>query len=106
MLDACSTGGTAYPLFAYNQNIAAALAKENTEFDAEEKISRGMIACKTGTAEFGAADARGYRQTHAWITAIVGMDPNQWSTSELETATDPQRVAWLNLLKAHGFPKK
>jgi hypothetical protein len=34
------------------------------------------------------------------------MDPNQWSTSELETATDPQRVAWLNLLKAHGFPKK
>ena len=106
MLDACSTGGTAYPLFTYNQNIAAALAKENAEFDAEEKISRGMIACKTGTAEFGAADARGYRQTHAWITAIVGMDPNQWSTSELETATDPQRVAWLNLLKAHGFPKK
>lgn len=55
MFAACSTGGTAYPLFIFNQN-------------------KPFIACKTGTAEFGAADERGHRRTHAWLTAIVYVD--------------------------------
>jgi cell division protein FtsI/penicillin-binding protein 2 len=55
MLAACSAGGTAYPLFKFNQK-------------------QPFIACKTGTAEFGAADERGYRRTHAWLTAIVYLD--------------------------------
>ncbi len=59
MVAACSSGGTAYPLFDYNARY--------------EK----MLACKTGTAEFGAADHRGYRATHAWFTAIVNL-PTEW----------------------------
>lgn len=55
MQDACSQGGTAYPLFGYNTN-------------------QQRVACKTGTAEFGAADERGYRKTHAWLTAIISLD--------------------------------
>ena len=55
MLAACSAGGTAYPLFVFNQQ-------------------QPFVACKTGTAEFGAADERGYRRTHAWLTAIIYLD--------------------------------
>lgn len=50
MVEACSTGGTAYPFFSWNE-------------EHEEKIG-----CKTGTAEFGSADAQGHRKTHAWFT--------------------------------------
>lgn len=59
MTDACSQGGTAYPLFVYNERQPATLA------------------CKTGTAEFGGADHRGFRRTHAWLTAIVDLNQVQ-----------------------------
>ena len=51
MKEACSSGGTAYPLFNF-------------------KIP---IACKTGTAEFG--DPK--NKTHAWITAFAPIDDPQ-----------------------------
>jgi cell division protein FtsI/penicillin-binding protein 2 len=83
MLAACSSGGTAYPLFAYNQeqevNLGfvrddGELSEKGADLSVEEKIKAGMIACKTGTAEFGGADERGYRKTHAWLTGVVGVN--------------------------------
>lgn len=107
MLGACSQGGTAYPLFPYNSALATILDGNLSD---SEKINRGMIACKTGTAEFGAADERGYRQTHAWTTAIVGIDQekilaslDQGSSAEESL---PNRAKWLALVKEHGFPEK
>lgn len=108
MLGACSQGGTAYPLFPYNSNLSATL---DVGLSDSEKIDQGMIACKTGTAEFGAADERGYRQTHAWTTAIVGIDQEK-----ILSATDsgalsvdenlPDKNKWKELIKTHDFPKK
>lgn len=72
MVGACSQGGTAYPLFPYNTQ------------------QPGMIACKTGTAEFGGVDERGYRKTHAWTTAIVEFN----------------REVWPSLVKKSAFPEK
>lgn len=102
MIDACSSGGTAYPLFAHNQAVNNALVNEITNQGALEKINAGMIACKTGTAEFGAADERGYRQTHAWTTAIVGTRQEQWQSV---STNDPQRDKWLDLIKIKPLPK-
>jgi cell division protein FtsI/penicillin-binding protein 2 len=109
MLGACSQGGTAYPLFPHNSRLMLSL---DASLPDTEKIDQGMIACKTGTAEFGAADERGYRQTHAWTTAIIGIDQEQLQ----EQVVDPvvtltaeqidQRKRWLELVKTHGFPDK
>lgn len=107
MLSACSQGGTAYPLFPYNSGLATVL---DSNLSDSEKINRGMIACKTGTAEFGAADERGYRQTHAWTTAIVGIDQEKilasfdQDLSTNENLSDKEK--WLALIKEHGFPEK
>lgn len=61
MVAACSSGGTAYPLFGF-----------------QAKKQPIQIACKTGTAEFGdlAAD-----RTHAWLTAFAPADNPQISTT-------------------------
>ena len=107
MLAACSQGGTAYPLFPYNSSLAMILGDDLSD---SEKINRGMIACKTGTAEFGAADARGYRQTHAWTTAIVGIDQEKilasLDESLLINENSSVKEKWLSLVKEHGFPEK
>ena len=66
MLDACSTGGTAYPFFSHNEIYRA------EDMDAQQQIKNGAIACKTGTSEFGGVDGRGYRKTHAWLTMAMG----------------------------------
>lgn len=107
MLAACSQGGTAYPLFPYNSNLSTVLDDNLSD---NEKINRGMIACKTGTAEFGAADERGYLQTHAWTTAVVGVDQEKILASldedvpANEDLTDQEK--WLSLVKEQGFPEK
>lgn len=50
MMEACQTGGTAYPLFNF----------------------KTRLACKTGTAEVG----DGSKDTHAWLTAFApALDP-------------------------------
>lgn len=115
MLDACSPGGTAYPFFAYNQS-------RRTEGAAPmEDIARGAIACKTGTAEFGAEDARGYRKTHGWFVGIVHIESTvatEASTSAVPTIGANQivrpispgepvpREEWLALQKNHPLPTK
>lgn len=56
MKAACAPGGTAFPFFE----------KKPVE-----------VACKTGTAEFGPKDEKGYRKTHAWITVMAPADQPQ-----------------------------
>ncbi len=53
LIEACSAGGTAYPLFNFK--------------DPKDKDKTIQIACKTGTAEIGDLD----NKTHAWLTAYA-----------------------------------
>ncbi len=64
MTEACSTGGTGYPLFDFKVNRGGK----------EEKI---QVACKTGTAESHGES----KAPHAWITVYAPADP---TTSEPE----------------------
>lgn len=115
MISACSDGGTGYPFFPHNRMHFASGT-------AQEKLSAGMVACKTGTAEFGAADARGYRKTHAWFTAIVpttqlltkqretdGTTSSSSVSAQRQTETfDLQQLhtTWLQSIQKHGFPQQ
>lgn len=66
MIEACSTGGTAFPFFAWN-----------------EEHEQEKVACKTGTAEFGGViNDQGYRKTHGWFTAIVELPDSSVGNSE------------------------
>jgi penicillin-binding protein 2 len=66
MVGACTTGGTAFPFFVRNS-----LVNISNESDPYKAIDEGAVACKTGTAEFGAADEDGFRPTHAWFIAYL-----------------------------------
>jgi penicillin-binding protein 2 len=59
LVQVCTQGGTAFPFFQWNAN--------ETERDHK-------VFCKTGTAEFGAADAKGHRKTHGWFFAFTKLD--------------------------------
>lgn len=125
MLDACSAGGTAYPFFTYNETHR--LDGQN----ASQQIRNGAIACKTGTAEFGGLDEKGYRNTHGWLTAVVGtaeikelakqvvageqevieeIKARQRIEEEEVEAKDGEGeldyLEWLQLIDEHGFPDK
>lgn len=73
MLDACSPGGTSFPFFARN-GIAFEGLNPTDVASIEPAIERGAVACKTGTAEFGGKDYRGFRNTHALWGGIVEPD--------------------------------
>lgn len=81
MLDACSEGGTAYPFFSWNTRFAS----EKTR--ASERIAAGQVACKTGTAEFGGTDNRGYKLTHGWYAMIVGVKELLAAQADSDTTT-------------------
>jgi len=85
MLDACSNGGTAYPFFPYNATL------RQPDVSVSEDLARGAIACKTGTAEFGAADAQDRRRTHGWFAAAVHIDPNQLAAPTNLTLNQPHQ---------------
>jgi len=112
MIDACSTGGTGYPLFARNEKYVGA------DVGPYEAVLLGAVACKTGTAEFGGNNASGYEQTHAWFTSFVGtkqlvvdatpsarvIDGDEF----LDKNTEQLRVwhdAWKKQVQAHGLPE-
>jgi penicillin-binding protein 2 len=57
--EACMSGGTAYPFFTVPYEVL----------------------CKTGTAEFGAANEQGYRRTHGWFTVAVSAQPRSENIS-------------------------
>lgn len=114
MLDACSAGGTAFPFFEHNTKHRSTEAK-----DSYEELKEGAIACKTGTAEFGGVDEKGYRKTHGWFTTIVdteallsesNLDVNAASPSaELSVETSDVKKLhseWLQHVKNGKFPKR
>ena len=53
LTQACSSGGTAWPLFGFQP----------------------QVACKTGTAEFAPSASSGQVRTHAWLTAYAPAPP-------------------------------
>ncbi len=67
MVRACSTGGTAYPFFTHNELYA------ESQLPIYQQLDRGAVACKTGTAEFGSANEKGYRATHGWFVASLAL---------------------------------
>lgn len=110
MIQACSNGGTAFPFFPHNQRYAV-------DADPQTQLKAGMVACKTGTAEFGPADERGYRATHAWFVAVV--EP-QITTRENEQTPEvasaaatldreefgDAREVWLQQLAVRPLPRR
>lgn len=95
MIDACSTGGTAFPFFPHNEQY------ERTA-DSYQSVLAGLAACKTGTAEYGPADERGFRKTHAWFTVAFGV-PKQPSVEE--PGADSVRRTWLESIQSEPLPK-
>lgn len=116
MLAVAETGGTAFPLFDYNQQVIAAqsenLGKANWQaLSASEQIKLGAIAGKTGTAEFGGVDERGYRQTHAWFAGLVGLDKQlilaNWERAkENGQMPNAEQSKWLEALARDQLPKE
>ncbi len=113
MVAVCSSGGTAYPFFSWNEQYAA-----NASPDPYTQVQNGMVACKTGTAEFGGVTELGKRKTHGWFTMFVGTDAflrEQLAavpqtpppvTASLQNAADfTSHEAWLRLVKEQSFPK-
>jgi penicillin-binding protein 2 len=114
LLGVTQTGGTAFPLFDYNQNVASTLSQrlgDETFNDmiAREKIRAGMIAGKTGTSEFGAVNERGYRATHAWFSSVVGLNKqlilDHWQELGIDSANAVQKT-WLEALKNDQLPQE
>ena len=62
MREACSRGGTGFPFFNF-----------------KVRGRSNVVACKTGTAEFGSVGGRG--RTHAWFTAFAPIDDPQVSVT-------------------------
>jgi penicillin-binding protein 2 len=122
MIGACSAGGTAFPFFDWNTQRLSELPES---LPVGESIRRGMAACKTGTAEFGGTDERGYRKTHAWFGMVIGGIPELLkaeteavSVNEAATATAAsavvteenttpfqERQKWLQRIQAADFPR-
>lgn len=116
MLAACSSGGTAYPFFAFNEQQK----KELPSFYAQ--MNQGMAACKTGTAEFGGQDGRGYRKTHGWFSLVLGIDQaiisgfgekskkmqpvQQLPLVTAESSNRELHEAWVGALSHKSFPKE
>ena len=74
MVGACSTGGTAYPLFTF----------------------KPQVACKTGTAQFSTdpSTGSGHWKTHAWLTAFAPVEsPALVVTALVEGGGEGSRVA-------------
>lgn len=123
MIDACSAGGTAYPFFPWNQEHIVA---DEQGYDA---LVKGAVACKTGTAEFGVTDEKGYKKTHGWFTMFVSLDTllnsaetqaaSAVASNSAELNTDSQSTAsaklavpkftdrslWIEKVKSHPFPE-
>lgn len=111
MIEACSTGGTAASLFSWNTDIG-----EKTG-DSLAQITQGKLACKTGTAEFGAADEKGRRKTHGWMIATVHIDPkfdsnpvqladfNQFTPIDSSVPSSTLRTIWGQKIAQGNWPK-
>ncbi len=124
MLDVCSQGGTAFPLFVHNTIY------RDQQLPVFQQLAAGAVACKTGTAEWGGRDGRGFRQTHAWFTMAAGVpidetddgvatdsaelvatpsasQPSSTTTTNIASMSQTQlRQVWLqHLREKQNFPK-
>ena len=88
MVDACSTGGTAFPFFPWN-----------------ESGNPAMVACKTGTAQHGGKTTL----PHAWVAAaapIISPSHPEAQRSEAEGSRldldSPKRVVLVVLVEESG----
>lgn len=128
MLDACSQGGTAFPFFSWNSAHAA------SEPTADARLAAGQAACKTGTAEFGGTDEKGFKKTHGWFAMTVGVkdivagqlagstQAAEHTTASGQLSPDSatpaaqvrsrslpmylEKSRWLEEVRVHGFPEK
>ena len=107
MIQVCSSGGTAFPFFDFNQQhlLIGAGSLEN--------LQHGAIACKTGTAEFGGADERGYRFTHGWWVGILDLSSffaqlkNSNSALQNQNSNEDFKYQkWLKLIKEQSYPER
>jgi len=81
MVGACSSGGTAYVFFDWNDAAKAGLSQAAyTKAPPETKLP--LVACKTGTAEYWDV-ASGKMKTHGWLTAYAPADNPQISVTVL-----------------------
>jgi penicillin-binding protein 2 len=80
MVGACNPGGTAFPIFDWNE---AALKDSSVGTFARKLDGKPLplIACKTGTAEYVAAD--GKTREHGWLTAYAPADDPKISVTVL-----------------------
>lgn len=124
MINACSSGGTAFPFFPWNDQRKGKVTQEmGSEESASSLIRNGVVACKTGTAEFGAQDQKGHRNTHAWFAMTVGgvqellqdqlkaLLPDIVSEStasatlaEADRTTADEKKTWLEKVNQSSFP--
>lgn len=106
MLAACSSGGTSYPFFSYNEQFSSIEGLES-------KLAAGAVACKTGTAEFGGRNEKGYRNTHAWWMGTVDLS-NFLANLDQEIDSKTGEISqdyelwqdWLTRVEQYGYPKK
>ncbi len=80
MVSACSTDGTAYPLFDWND--AAKAGREVSEYAEATLGELPTIACKTGTAEYWDIVSNKMK-THGWLTAYLPVEKPQISVTVL-----------------------
>ncbi len=80
MVGACSSGGTAFPLFDWN-DAAISGSKAASFARTEEANGLPVIACKTGTAEYMTPE--GKTRTHGWLTAYAPADAPKISVTVL-----------------------
>jgi penicillin-binding protein 2 len=74
MRQACSPGGTGWPLFNFEVKTA------------EGKARIVKTGCKTGTAEFGPSTGSGQGRTHAWFTVFAPVEDPEISVTVLVEA--------------------
>lgn len=85
MKEACSPGGTGWPLFNFKIDNAQLTVDNRNFFEAPESTisARKFVsiptACKTGTSEFG--DPKG--RTHAWFTIFAPVEDPQITVTVL-----------------------
>lgn len=95
MKEACSTGGTGWPLFDFKVKNDSTSIKGRVDgknfIETNDGFIKIPIACKTGTAEYGPSThstssgqvSSGQGSTHAWFTAFAPVDKPEISVTVL-----------------------
>lgn len=101
MEEACTTGGTGWPLFDFKIPLPPDPADTPVASgSAQPQRFRAVpIACKTGTAEYG--DPKNH--THAWFTAVAPIpDPDLPASAHAEVVTGTPEISVMVLVEGAG----